>query len=90
MSDDFEDAELAEIEQRAARAFAVAPAPWIAQLETRQPIGAKPSYSSAMTRLLIRSCTSGCTRGRARSPRLTSASMQLSTSLPTHATRSRG
>jgi hypothetical protein len=39
MSDGIEDAELAEIEQRAARAFAVAPTPWIAQLETRQPIG---------------------------------------------------
>lgn len=39
MSDDIEEAELAEIEQRAARALAVAPAPWIAQLETRQPIG---------------------------------------------------
>jgi hypothetical protein len=39
MSDGIEEAELAEIEQCAARAFAVAPAPWIAQLETRQPIG---------------------------------------------------
>jgi len=38
MSDGIEEAELAEIEQRAARAFAVAPTPWIAQLETRQPI----------------------------------------------------
>jgi hypothetical protein len=39
MSDEIDEAELVEIEQRAARAFAVAPAPWIAQLETGQPIG---------------------------------------------------
>jgi hypothetical protein len=39
MSDDIEEAELVVIERRAARAFAVAPTPWIAQLETRQPIG---------------------------------------------------
>ncbi len=39
MSNDIEEAELAEIEQRATRAFAVAPTPWIARLETRQPIG---------------------------------------------------
>jgi hypothetical protein len=41
MSDDIDEAELVEIEERAARAFAVAPTPWIAQLETRQPIGAE-------------------------------------------------
>jgi hypothetical protein len=39
MSNGIEDAELAEIEQRAARAFSVAATPWIAQLETRQAIG---------------------------------------------------
>src|SRR5271169_6634563 len=39
MSNGIEEAELVEIEQSAARAFAVAPTPWIAQLETRQPIG---------------------------------------------------
>ena len=39
VSHGIEDDELADIEQRAARAFAAAPTPWIAQLETRQPIG---------------------------------------------------
>lgn len=39
VSHGIEDDELADIEQRAARAFAVAPTPWVAQLETRQPIG---------------------------------------------------
>lgn len=39
MSDGIEDDELAEIEQIAVRAFAAAPTPWIAQLETRQSIG---------------------------------------------------
>lgn len=34
-----DDDELAEIKQRAALAFALAPTPWIAQLETRQAIG---------------------------------------------------
>lgn len=39
MSDGIEDKELGEIEQRAARAFAVAPTPWVGQLETRSAIG---------------------------------------------------
>jgi hypothetical protein len=39
MSDGIGEAELAEIEQRAARAFAVAPAPWVALLETRGGLG---------------------------------------------------
>ena len=39
MSHGIEDDELADIEQRAALAFALAPTPWIAQLETRQAIG---------------------------------------------------
>jgi hypothetical protein len=34
-----EDEELAEIEHRAALAFAAAPTPWVTQLETRQAIG---------------------------------------------------
>jgi hypothetical protein len=39
VSHGIEDYKLADLEQRAALAFAVAPTPWIAQLETRQPIG---------------------------------------------------
>ncbi|HSR86440.1 MAG TPA: hypothetical protein VLM11_19865 [Streptosporangiaceae bacterium] len=39
MSDGIEETELSEIEQRAAQAFAVAPAPWTALLETRAGLG---------------------------------------------------
>ena len=39
MSDGIEETELAEIEERAAQAFAVAPAPWVALLETRGGLG---------------------------------------------------
>jgi hypothetical protein len=39
MSEGIEEAELVEIEQRAARAFAVAPAPWVAWLETHGGLG---------------------------------------------------
>jgi hypothetical protein len=39
MSEGIEEAELAEIEQRAARAFAIAPTPWVAWLETRGGLG---------------------------------------------------
>jgi hypothetical protein len=39
MSDGMDETELAEIEQRAAEAFAVAPTPWMALLETRAGLG---------------------------------------------------
>jgi hypothetical protein len=39
MSEGIEEDELVEIEQRAARAFAIAPTPWIAWLETRGGLG---------------------------------------------------
>jgi len=39
MTDGVEEAELVEIEQRAVRAFAVAPPPWVAWLETRGGLG---------------------------------------------------
>jgi len=39
MSEGIEEAELVEIEQRAGRAFSVAPAPWVAWLETRGGLG---------------------------------------------------
>jgi hypothetical protein len=39
MSEGIEEAELVEIEQRAARAFAVAPTPWVAWLETSGGLG---------------------------------------------------
>jgi hypothetical protein len=39
MSDGIEEADLAEMEQRAAPAFAIATAPWVAWLETRGGLG---------------------------------------------------
>jgi hypothetical protein len=39
MAEELSDAELDQIEQRAARAFAVAPQPWVSLLETRYGIG---------------------------------------------------
>jgi hypothetical protein len=39
MSEGIEEAELAELEQRAARAFAIAPTPWVACLETHGGLG---------------------------------------------------
>jgi hypothetical protein len=39
MSEGIEEAELVEIEQRAARAFAIAPTPWVVWLETRGGLG---------------------------------------------------
>jgi hypothetical protein len=39
MSYGIEETELAEIEQSAAQAFAIAPAPWVALLETRGGLG---------------------------------------------------
>jgi hypothetical protein len=39
MAEELSDAELDQIEQRAARAFAVAPQPWVSFLETRHGIG---------------------------------------------------
>jgi hypothetical protein len=39
MTDGIEETELVEIEQRAVRAFAVAPQPWVAWLETRGGLG---------------------------------------------------
>jgi hypothetical protein len=84
-----EDDELADIEQRAARAFAVAPTPWVAQPETRQPIGGESFIqlgddSDLGQELYIRLYT-----GQMRSPRLTSALMPSSTSLLRPPRRSR-
>jgi hypothetical protein len=39
MSDPLPDADFAEMEQRALTALGAAPPPWIAELETRAPIG---------------------------------------------------
>lgn len=39
MSEGIEETELVEVEQRAARASAIAPTPWVAQLETRGGLG---------------------------------------------------
>ncbi len=84
-----DDDELAEIKQRAALAFALAPTPWIAQLETRQAIGGESFIQLGDDPDLDQSCTSGCTPGLMRSSRPTSALMPLSTSLPTPPRRSR-
>jgi hypothetical protein len=62
MSEGIEEAELVEIEQRAARAFAIAPTPRIAWLETAAGSAARVSFNSAMIRPWAGSCTSGCTR----------------------------
>jgi hypothetical protein len=55
ISNGIEADDLAEIELHAARTFAVAPAPWMAQLETRQPIGCESSCGSETTRISTRS-----------------------------------
>jgi len=79
MSDGIQEAELPEIQQRAARALAVAPTPGSRSSRRFSESAAEPSYSSAMTQISTRSCTSGCTEDRTRSPRLTSALMPSST-----------
>ncbi len=45
MNDGITEAELVQIEQQAAQAFAVAPTPWLALLETRHGIGGESFIS---------------------------------------------